>query len=82
MNRFPSYCEVSQILKKFILCDLLVLDHVVFTVPGLLEAAVSWYTHQGLRVLAVAGKALKGHTWNEVFIFGVIVFSVICQLHS
>ncbi|MPC19642.1 putative cation-transporting ATPase 13A3 [Portunus trituberculatus] len=35
------------------------------TVPGLLEAAVGWYTHQGLRVLAVAGKALEGYTWNQ-----------------
>ncbi|KAK8375610.1 hypothetical protein O3P69_008426 [Scylla paramamosain] len=36
------------------------------TVPGLLEAAVGWYTHQGLRVLAVAGKTLEGHTWDQV----------------
>ncbi|XP_063865202.1 polyamine-transporting ATPase 13A3-like isoform X3 [Scylla paramamosain] len=36
------------------------------TVPDLLEAAVGWYTHQGLRVLAVAGKTLEGHTWDQV----------------
>ncbi|KAG0705391.1 putative cation-transporting ATPase 13A3 [Chionoecetes opilio] len=38
------------------------------TVPrsGLLEAAVGWYTNQGLRVLGVAGKTMDGQTWEQV----------------
>lgn len=36
------------------------------TVPGLLEAAVGWYTRQGLRVLAVAGNTLDRHTLEQV----------------
>ncbi|XP_047491814.1 probable cation-transporting ATPase 13A4 isoform X6 [Penaeus chinensis] len=30
------------------------------TVPGITEAALEWYTRQGLRVVAVAGKTLQG----------------------
>ncbi|KAK4303561.1 hypothetical protein Pmani_024421 [Petrolisthes manimaculis] len=37
------------------------------TVPGILEAAVEWYTRQGLRVLAVAGRVInEGLSWDLV----------------
>ncbi|XP_042227487.1 polyamine-transporting ATPase 13A2-like isoform X1 [Homarus americanus] len=37
------------------------------TVPGIMEAALEWYTRQGLRVLAVAGKTLReGLTLGQV----------------
>ncbi|XP_042868146.1 polyamine-transporting ATPase 13A3-like isoform X2 [Penaeus japonicus] len=37
------------------------------TVPGIVEAALEWYTRQGLRVVAVAGKTLQsGLEWEKV----------------
>ncbi|XP_069998988.1 polyamine-transporting ATPase 13A3-like isoform X2 [Penaeus vannamei] len=37
------------------------------TVPGITEAALEWYTRQGLRVVAVAGKSLQeGLEWEKV----------------
>lgn len=44
-----------------------------FPVPGLLEAAVSWYTRQGLRVLAVAGNTVDRHTWEQVICLSIMV---------
>ncbi|ROT85511.1 hypothetical protein C7M84_012527 [Penaeus vannamei] len=36
-------------------------------VPGITEAALEWYTRQGLRVVAVAGKSLQeGLEWEKV----------------